>query len=222
MRPKVIEKDRLKVDEPSGNAARLSYEMVFVDKEDVDEDKAILVEKLNTEWEHRLLKERQKSVDQGYAAGLEDGKKKAKAEIDQHLGTFEQAIHDLDQHLNETLEALKPGLHAMVFDLAEKVIGVPVSSEELQDKVKNQIEQFLKELADDSKAAITVSDHDFDSIQFLKEKITHLRQIEIERDPNLQPGEYRVDANHGVLLNNFKKILADFRSSTKIPDWGME
>lgn len=220
MRPKVIEKDRLRVkDDNEQQKARLSYEMVFVDKEEVDEDVSRAVERVNTEWEHRLINEKQKAVDQGYAAGFEDGMQKAREEIDTHLGTFNQALDDLEGYLTETISALKPAVNALVFDLAEKVIGVPVESEALREKVFGQIEQFLKQLDDDHKAVITVSEQDYDSVQHLKEKADHLRHIAIERDAGLNPGEYRVESNHGVLLNDFKKTLTDFRNSSKLDDW---
>ncbi len=219
MRSKVIDKTRLQLEEEKDFRKRLSYDMVFLDKPEVDEDLERMLAQNNAQWEQRIVKERQKAVEQGYAAGFEDGKQKAKTEIDLHLNTFEQALNQFEQILHDTIAVLETATHSLVFDLAEKVIGVPVENETLKEKVAKAIEQFLKELEDDHKAVITVSDSDYDSIVYLKEKVTHLKHIAIERNSELNPGEFKVDSNHAALIQNFKKNLNDFRQTAKLSDW---
>lgn len=211
MNTKVIDKNRFNLSDEQPK--RFSYEMVFLpkeEKEDVDLLQAL--ERNNLEWNRRLADERQAAVQQGYESGFEDGVQDAKTKIAEQLSTLEHAFEDLKLRLDIWKQQVAPGIANLVFELTRKVVGLPVESDELTQKISKEIEEFLDELTQDAQAKIIVSEQDYESIQALAErKKTNETPIIIDMNPSLLPGEYRIETNYEVLQRSYNKRLEDFK-----------
>lgn len=216
--PKLIHKERFNVEETQ--KARISYNDIFKIEDEEDVDYSEVIERNNLEWSRRLNEAKQEAVREGYEAGVQDGKEKAKAVIEDQLHHFERALMDLDQRLQHVVDDLKPGVTSLIFDLAEKVIEVPVRTEELEAKVLEQVESALEQISSKRDIKITVAEEDYEAIHTLLEKLNFGGQVDIRYDETLNAGEFRIDTPHQAVINSFRKKLEDIRANLSVKDWG--
>lgn len=225
---KLIYKEKLKLDD--NDSTRLSYDVVFrqpelkrqkeEEKEKVsDEQMQEALREKDRQWEQRLQQARQQAVQEGYETGLQEGKAEARAEIQDHLQHFRESIQQVDNHVQEIIQELKPGITSLIFDIAEKVIGVPVHSDELQQRVEREMARVLDQVDEDLNVKIHVSNEDYQTIRELVDQIGR-RNVNIQRDESLNPGEYAVETNREAIVQNFQKNLMDMREDLKHEDWG--
>ena len=217
--PKLIFRERFQVAEV--DKTKLSYEDLFQVKSNDEVDYQEVIERNNIEWTKRMNDTRQLAVKEGYDAGLNDGETKARIRIDEQLHHFENALMELDRRLQQTIEEIKPGITSLVFDLAEKVIGVPVDNEGLKNWVVESVSTALEEIGDHTKVEIEVSEADYDSIKEVIEKLPELKKIKLNYSASILAGEFRIETPHNVIMNNFAKKLADLRLAAPLADWGL-
>ncbi len=199
---------------------KLSYEELFEEKPTEEIDYQDVIERNNLEWSRRLNDTRQAAIKEGYQAGFSDGEAKARQRIDEQLHHFENALMELDQRLRITIEEIKPGVTSLVFDMAEKVIGVPVHNEQLQTWVKESVKKTLDSISENTKISIVVSEYDYEAIVALMEKMPGVEKIKVSYSKTFQPGEFNVETPHDAVVNNFTKKMADLRKSIPLQDWG--
>lgn len=216
--PKLIFRERLKLEDV--DKTRLSYEDLFQVKTEEDVDYHEVLERNNLEWTRRVNETRQLAIKEGYDAGLNDGESKARKRIDEQLHHFEAALMELDRRLQQTIEEIKPGITSLVFDIAEKVIGVPIQNEQLQKWVVDTVQHTLESITDHSKIHITVAEADYDAIKELMENVSELKKIKVDYSATLKPGEFIIDSPHHAVVNSFSKKLEDLRLSAPLNDWG--
>lgn len=216
--PKLIFKERFSLDKDE--KARLNYEDLFQVKSEEDVDYQEVIERNNLEWTKRLNETKQLAIKEGYDAGLSDGEAKAVERIDEQLHHFEEAIMELDRRLTQTIDEIKPGVSALVFDIAEKIIGVPITNKRLTKWVEEQIIQNLKTLTDNTKVEILVSEYDYESIKQVMDSIQTTHSIQVKYSNDLLSGEFKIDTPYASIINNFKKKMEDFRDSAPLADWG--
>lgn len=216
--PRLIFRERFKSDELE--KTKLSYEDLFQVKSDEDVDYKEVLERNNLEWTRRLNDTRQLAIKEGYDAGLNDGEQIARKRIDEQLHHFEAALMDLDRRLFQTIEEIKPGITSLVFDIAEKIISVPVQNEALQKWVVESVSKALEDISDHVKIDIVVSETDYDAVKELLEKLPELKKIKITYSGKLLPGEFSIESPHNAIINNFTKKMADLRNAAPLNDWG--
>lgn len=216
--PRLIYRERLQNQDV--DKAKLSYEDLFQVKSNDEVDYQEVIERNNLEWTRRLNETRQLAIKEGYEAGLNDGEAKARKRIDEQLHHFEAALMDLDRRLLQTIEEIKPGITSLVFDVAEKVISVPVQNEALKNWVVQSVAKSLEDISDHTKIDITVSEADYDAVKELIEKLPELKKIKIDYSGKLSPGEFSIESPHHIVVNSFAKKLSDLRKAVPLNDWG--
>ena len=229
---KLIYKENLNFEE--SDLARLSYDVVFrqpdIEAEEEAEEEVRqhqeleeAIEQNNAEWQQRLEQVRKQALQEGYDAGVQDGRQEARQQArqqaQQELQQVQQGMTALEQEFSQLLEEMKPGITSLIFDIAEKVIQVPVESQALREVVVNQVAESLGQLDSDIHIKLLVSGQDADLMREVTGQIGS-RHIEINIDEQLNPGEYRIETPREVIEQNFKKYLADMRARLKKEDWG--
>lgn len=215
MKDKVIHREQLQFEDKE--AARLSYDMVFDEsREEVDEETRRLMEQTKEEWEKKLVRERQQAIEEGYKAGYKDGYEKAKQETEEQITPVKQALEQVEQRLSTFTEEIKPALTSLVFELAEKVITVPVENEELKNQVTTAVQNWLTRLHNEQQIQVYVSEADYESIRFLMDE--QKKGVQLTTTPDLNPGEFHIETNHHAVIQNFKKHLANIRSKSDVKE----
>ena len=215
MRDKVIHKEQIRFGEEQ--KARLSYDMVFDESHDeIDQDTRQVLEQTEKEWEAKLVRERQSAIEEGYQAGYNDGYTKAKEEIDQQVAPVRQALNELNTQIAGFSEQIKPAVTSLIFEIAEKVISVPVENEALQHQVTRAVGEWLNRLQDEQQVWIYVSEADYEAVRsLLSEQDSHVKLSVVAE---MDPGEFRVETNHQAIIQDFKRHLATFRSQTEVKE----
>lgn len=212
--------------------ARLSYDMLFEDQASGEEEENPSLEEaveetsteelserlreVEEEWGERLEEEREKAARAAYDRGKEHGREVAESSMEKNISTLKSALEEADRKIDEMLEELKPEMARMVFDLAEKVVRVPLEDEEIRRKVSRDIEEVLDKLEEGIRVKIKVSESDYRAVE---EKLGGCgNRVELSSGEELNPGEYSIDTRKERVVKQFTKILDDFRESVALTD----
>lgn len=229
MESKVIDSEQLNF---SGKSfARLSYEMLFEDQDEGEGEERSLetavesiskeelterLRKAEEQWQKRLEEEKEKTARAAYKRGRNKGRKEAESAIDEKVSGLKAALEEADRKIGELMDELKPVMAQMVFDLAEKVVRVPVADKEIRRKVSDEIVEILEELEENIRVKIHVSKEDYELVS--KELEECGDKIELKASEELNPGEYTVDTRKERVVKRFTKILNDFKESVALTD----
>ncbi len=215
MRDRIIQKDQLRVDEKE--SARLSYDMVFEqDHDEMDSDARELLEQTRAEWEKKLVRERQKAIEEGYQAGYRDGYEQARQEVEQQLMPVKQALEQVENRLEAFTEEIKPALTTLVFELAEKVLSVPVDNEDLKQQVASTVKTWLDRFRNEQQLTVHVSETDYETVKQLVKDDQN--GVVLNCSPEVNPGEFHIETNHQAVIQNFKKHLVHLRSKSEVKE----
>ncbi|MGF1670548.1 MAG: FliH/SctL family protein [Balneolaceae bacterium] len=177
-----------------------------------------LIEERELHWQKVKEEEVKEEIKKAYQIGFEDGLQKAKKEIGDSTGSILKALKSVDSHVESLMNQVKPHIADMVFDLAEKIIAMPVKSKILNERVTNEIEQIISELERSTKVTVDVAESDLKVVQKRIEDMPDSEHIILRASKELNPGEYRVDTNREQIVKQFRKSLQDFRESIILQD----
>lgn len=180
------------------------------------------VKNLIREHEKQLLEQKEAELEsakkEAYGKGFETGRKKAKSEMNNSIGSVLKALKSVDAHVDELMNQVKPHIATMVFDLAEKILALPVKNEILNERVTNEIEQIINDLESNTRVTVEVAVSDLKIVESRIEAMPNADHIVLRASGELNPGEYRVDTNREQIVKQFRKNLQDFRESVNLAD----
>ncbi|SMO81715.1 FliH/SctL family protein [Gracilimonas mengyeensis] len=205
---------------------RLSYQMLFEEEEEVVEalsyDPKELEEKLNErdrKWRNKLNIARDKAYQEGLEAGREEGLKQAREEIDAKINTVCTAVEKGHQEWQKRQKMMDPVLIELVFEITEKILGIPVEKEDMRAKLEEQLVPVLQKLDETSKPFVTVSEQDLDIVKrWIKENNPNLT-VHLKSDPDCNPGEFEVDTQHETIVHKFREMFNEFKKNLSLPTW---
>lgn len=145
-----------------------------------------------------------------------------KAQVAQQQEEYQNNIDtltaSLQTHIGEMEKELFDEVCNMSFTLAELILQKEVIN---KDDLAKVIKQSLNEIHSETKVTIKLSKDDFQS---LEEKFTSSR-TECISDPTLNPGEAKIDHQHGYLdlslksrISELKEHFNNVRSSGEVKD----
>lgn len=231
MDSKIIDTDNLLVN--AEECQRLSYDMLFSDNgqsngnghagknqekngsDDIESRKAYRKE-LELKWKRRLEESREKAFRQGVEEGKKQGGADARESMEQQVETLQRALKETSDRIDSLLDDLKPHMAAMVFDITEQIIGLPIKSESLRKEVAGEIRMILASVEEDVKVRLTVSSADYGFIVRALKDISHAPKIEITRSDSLKCGEYALDTQRERIIKSFNEMLDDFREKLSL------
>jgi flagellar biosynthesis/type III secretory pathway protein FliH len=213
---------------------RINYESLFSGQNrDFDSDEgntsrseeiytAEQVKNLIGEHEKQLLEQMEAELEsakkEAYRKGFETGLNKAKSEMNSSIGSVLNALKSVDAHVDELMNQVKPHIATMVFELAEKILALPVKNEILNERVSNEIEQIINDLESNTRVTVDVAESDLKIVESRIEAMPDSDHIVLRASGELNPGEYRVDTNREQIVKQFRKNLQDFRESVNLAE----
>jgi len=226
-RRKLIYRENLDID--SEESTRLSYDVIFqepqmkqeIAEQEEQQEKEELEKALQQqreEFENKLAVEKEQAAQQAYQKGFSAGKEEAKELISHSLGTFEEALQNVETKMESLAEDLNPGITTMVFELAEKILQIPIESSELRETMQQEVSEVFQTLDDELSVKVYLSPQDISAI---KELAGHfdLKKISVHKDESLNPGEYAIETSEKTIERKFKKLLDDIRQNTELEQW---
>ena len=227
---KLIYKENLDLDYEE--STRLSYDVIFREpemKQEIAEQEEIqeredlekALEKQRQEFESKLSVAKEQAAQKAYQKGFAEGEKEAREAIAASLDTFKDALQNVETKIESLAEELNPGITTMVFELAEKILQIPVDSPELRDAVKQEVSNIFQTLDNELSVKIWVSPPDTPTIEELTGNFD-LKKITVLKDENLNPGEYSIETSEKTIERKFKKLLDDIRHNTELEQWKLQ
>ncbi|MGD8428362.1 MAG: FliH/SctL family protein [Balneolaceae bacterium] len=209
---------------------RLSYEMLFNDSsfkngngysksgnsktregiKSAEEQQAALRD-LEKEWEKKLEEAERKAFQEGVEEGKQQGVQEVRESVNGQLAALEKAMRQVEERITGLTDELKPHVATMVFEVAEKIIGMPIKSEALKERVAEEVRHILKSIQQDVKVNVKVAATDYGFIVRALKDLPKNNHIEISSSESLSSGEYSVDTQNERIVKRFKKMLTDFR-----------
>lgn len=164
--------------------------------------------RLRGDWDNE-----RKIVEQSsYEKGINEGFEKASEQFHGSIQTVSKALSAAEKGIEEILESIKPHIASMAFDLAGKILEVPVENDQIKKSVIREIGKLIDELSSQVEIYVQVSGSDYDRISNLIDQkgVSH---IKLQSNPKLNPGEYRIDTRNEQIAREFRKALENFRES---------
>ena len=154
-----------------------------------------------------------------YQRGVDETTQKLQAQIDQleqqvaqqqesFQANIDSLTSSLQSHLKEMDKQVLDEVCSMSFTLAELILQKEVMDKDSLEKI---IKDSLNEIHSESKITVKLSVEDF---PHLEEKFTSSR-TECISDPALNPGEAKIDHQHGYLDLSIKSRLAELKEHFK-------
>ncbi|MDI6401984.1 FliH/SctL family protein [Balneolaceae bacterium ANBcel3] len=217
MSRKIIDKTKLAWQDDQ--QFRLSYQMVFDEKKDENESVNVS-EALKAErqkWAAETEAARKEAFGQGYKLGREEGYSDAGAEMDQRIASLRQAYMEAIQAWEAQQKLLKPGLLNLVFDIAEKILGIPVTNGAMRNKLEEELSILFQQIEKESRPVLWVSAEDFDFVESLQEKYAEKTGVVLRIGKQCNPGEFQLETNQEKVVRDFRQMLHDFKESLILP-----
>lgn len=235
MENNVIDSNNLQVD--TGECRRLSYKMLFSDSPHAksngtetrgDRDPITLKEhqknlrEAEEKWQVKLEEVSAEAYQKGLEEGFKKGEKKAQAVMEQKGELMKEVVCGIENHINELMDELKPRIATLVFDITEKILGLPLKSEKLGKEVTEEVGKLLLSFDRDIHVKLIVSSSDYGFMVRALKDLPNAERVQLSKSDELSTGEYTVDTENERIVKNFKKMLLDFRDEVALEEFELE
>lgn len=211
----------------AGECRRLSYDMLFSEQnyqqEDEEESTADQKQTLKEQYEQQLLQQEKKweaqlreARNEAFEQGKQQGQKEAEQSMARQSAVLEKALTSVESQLDSLTEELCPHIATMVFEMVEKIIGLPIEDDRLKKTAADEIGAILTSIEQDLLVTVTVAATDYGFIVRALNELPNTNHINITGSEDLNPGEYTVDTESEHIVKNFQKILHDFREKVAL------
>lgn len=178
-----------------------------------------LIKKRDDKWEKRLTKAREEAFEEGRECGYEQGFHDAEQQVDDKLQRLEQLIVKAHQDWSQRHEVLNPGLLDLVFDMVEKIVGLPVENPQIREQLEEKLSALLHETDDEIKPQLWVSEQDYRFVEDLLEKYAPELSLSIRVSEDCNPGEFEFETQNETVVHRFREKLADLKDNMTLPSW---
>lgn len=207
------------------NHSRLSYQMVFGDglkaeEADSEENNAriedILLARQKEERE-KLEAAREEAFSLGFEKGRNEGLIAGRADMKTTLSTLELAFEQAREEWRAMQNILHPGLLHLIFDICEKILGVPVQNETVRKHLEEELCDIVQKIEKSAQPVLWVSEADFAYVVDLVERFAGDTGIVVHATPKCLPGEYQLESNREKIVRNYRLMLRDFSDTLMLP-----
>jgi flagellar biosynthesis/type III secretory pathway protein FliH len=211
---------------------RLDYDLAFngksykntdnqeaANKKEAKVDVKKLIKKRDEKWEHRLEKARKEAFENGRKQGFKEGHAEAEKKIDSKVQQLEELVAKAHENWTGRQRLLNPGLLDLVFDMVEKIVGLPVENPQIRKQLEEKLSVLLHETEDDIKPQLFVSEQDFRFVEELVEKYAPELSLSIRVSEDCNPGEFELETQKETVVHRFREKLADLKDNLILPSW---
>lgn len=231
MENNVIDSNNLQVE--TGGSRRLSYEMLFNDAGSENNSNGLhenvpykehhkTLEKAEAEWKLKLEEARSEAYQKGLEDGMKEGEERVLSNLDLKKEWMKDVVSTIENQVSELMDDLKPQVATLVFDITEKILGLPVKSEKLREKVAEEIQKLVASFDRDIQVKLVVASSDYEFVLKALKQLPNPERIQLTKSERLSAGEYTVDTSNERIVKNFSKMLLDFREEMALEEFELE
>ena len=178
-----------------------------------------LIKKRDDKWEQRLAKAREEAFEKGRKRGYEDGFNEAEQQVDEKLNRLEELVEKAHQDWTRRHKLLNPGLLDLVFDMVEKIVGIPVENPQIREQLEEKLSALIYETDEEIKPQLWVSKKDYRFVEGLVEKYAPELSLSIRVSEDCNPGEFEFETQKETVVHRFREKLADLKDNMTLPSW---
>jgi len=178
-----------------------------------------LIDKRDAKWEKRLEKARKEAFEKGREQGYQEGYEEAEQKVDDKLHQLEDLVEKAHRDWKTQHQLLNPGLLDLVFDMVEKIVGLPVENPAIREQLEEKLSGLLQETEDDIKPQLWVSEQDYRFVEDLVEKYAPELSLSIRISEECNPGEFELETQKETVVYRFREKLDDLKDSMTLPSW---
>lgn len=178
-----------------------------------------LIKKRDDKWEKRLAKAREEAFEEGRECGYEQGFNDAEQQVDDKIQKLERLVEKAHQDWSHRHQLLNPGLLDLMFDMVEKIVGLPVENPEIREQLEEKLSALLHETDDEIKPQLWVSEQDYRFVEDVVEKYAPELSLSIRVSEDCNPGEFEFETKNETVVHRFREKLADLKDNMTLPSW---
>lgn len=231
MKNNIIDSNSLQVE--NGESRRLSYKMLFDDpgngnhsngfhKQVPFKEHREMLEKAEDEWRLKLEEAKTEAYQRGLEYGMKKGEEQAISEMDRKKEWMEDVISAIENQISELMDDLKPQVATLVFDITEKIMGLPVKSEKLREQVTKEVKKLVSSFDRNIQVKLVVASSDYEFVSQALKELPNPERVQLSKSEKLSAGEYTVDTPNERIVKNFRKMLLDFREEVALEEFELE
>lgn len=207
---------------------RLNYQMIFDDEHPEKKEKNSNKKTLSPEaklkekevyWEKKHGQIEKSAYQKGFQEGLKKGRAEAAAEIDQKLAAIEGALQQAHNEWTQLQRELTPGLLNLIFDITEKILGVPVPGSRIEKPLEDALSAFMQSADQISRPILKISPEDMDLVRSILKRYADGLTVQLQEDKHLKPGEFVFETDRKKVVRTYKMMLDDLKKNLSLPDW---
>ncbi len=231
MENNIIDSNSLQVE--NGESRRLSYEMLFDDSGNGNHSNGFheqvpfkehreVLEKAEDEWRLKLEEAKTEAFQKGLEEGIKQGKERALTEMNQKKEWMKSVVSAIEDRISGLMDDLKPQVATLAFDITEKILGLPVKSVKLRERVKVEVKNLISSFDQNIQVKLVVASSDFEFVSQALEELPNPERVQLSKSEKLSAGEYIVDTSNERIVKNFNKMLLDFREEVALEEFELE
>ena len=170
-------------------------------------------------WKKRLAKARKEAFEKGRNQGYQEGFDEAEQQVDDKLDRLEDLVEKAHREWKEQHQLLNPGLLDLVFDMVEKIVGLPVENPAIREQLEEKLSGLLHETEGNIKPQLWVSEQDYRFVEELVEKYAPELSLSIRINEDCNPGEFEFETQKETVVYRFREKLADLKENMTLPSW---
>jgi len=178
-----------------------------------------LIEKRDAKWKKRLAKARKEAFEKGREQGYQEGFEEAEQQVEDKIDRLEHLVGKAHREWEEQHELLNPGLLDLVFDMVEKIVGLPVENPAIREQLEEELSGLLHETEGNIKPQLWVSEEDYRYVEELVEKYAPELSLSIRINEDCNPGEFEFETQKETVVYRFREKLADLKENMTLPSW---
>ena len=178
-----------------------------------------LIQKRDEKWEKRLARAREEAFEKGREQGYEEGYTEAEEQVEEKVQQLEQLLQQAHQDWKERHRQLNPGLLDLVFDMVEKIVGLPVENPKIREQLEEKLSGLFYETENEIKPQLWVSKKDYRFVEELVDKYAPELSLSIRISEDCNPGEFEFETKNEIVVHRFKEKLTDLRENMTLPSW---
>lgn len=180
--------------------------------QEIEQTKQYVDEQLKT-WEEQKIAYQQAAYDEGFMQGLEEGRNKAIADMQQSLSIANETIQVAHENATNYLQQQEQVILELAIRTAERIIGTKLEEEE--ELFLSVVKRGLKEVREMKEIKLYVSPTYFKLVSNNRDELASIFPVDVPFmifvDEDMNDTDCYIETNHGRIVVSIDEQLQELR-----------
>ena len=180
---------------------------------DIEETKQYIEDQLTT-WEEEKIAYQQQAYDEGFVQGLEEGRLKAQADMQNSLKLANEALRIAHENASNYLQKQEQVILELAIRTAERIIATKL--DENEELFLSIVKRGLKEAREMKEIKLYVSPVYFELVSNNREELSSIFAVDVPFmifvDEDMNDTDCYIETNHGRIVVSIDEQVKELRS----------